>query len=146
MKVTGFAKALVAINCAVPALLLTWDAAQGQLGANPVNFAIRTTGLLTLIFLMLTLAVTPVSRLAGWSWLGMFRRLLGLYAFAHGTLHFLIFFAFDRAGSVESTLSEITLRNYLLVGIIALILMVPLAVTSTNGMIKRLGPKRWPKR
>ncbi len=143
MKVTGFAKSLVAVNCAVPVFLLAWDAAQDRLGANPVNFAIRTTGLLSLIFLMLSLAISPVSRLAGWSWLGTFRRMLGLYAFAHTGIHFLIFFSLDREANIGSTLSEIAMRTYLLVGVLALILMVPLAVTSTNGMIKTLGPKRW---
>jgi len=115
----------------------------GRLGANPANFAIRTTGVLSLIFIILTLAITPVSRMTGWGWLGQFRRITGLYAFFHASLHFLIFFWFDRMASVLGTLSEIGIRNYLIVGIVGLVLMAPLAVTSTNGMIKRLGPKRW---
>jgi glycine betaine catabolism B len=143
MKVTRFARFTVFLNCAVPVILLGWDAVLGQLGANPVNFAIRTTGLLSLIFLVLSLLVTPASRIARWSWLGQFRRMLGLYAFFHGCLHFLIFFWFDRAASASSTLSEIVKRPYLMVGTLGLVLMVPLAVTSTDGMIKRLGGKRW---
>jgi ferredoxin-NADP reductase/DMSO/TMAO reductase YedYZ heme-binding membrane subunit len=143
MKVSRFARSIVLLNCAVPLILLAWDAVAGRLGANPVNFAIRTTGILSLIFIILTLALTPVSRMTGWGWMGQFRRVLGLYAFFHAALHFLIFFWFDRAASVLGTLSEIAMRTYLMVGIVGLVLMVPLAITSTNGMIKRLGPKRW---
>jgi ferredoxin-NADP reductase/DMSO/TMAO reductase YedYZ heme-binding membrane subunit len=143
MKVSRFAKSIVLLNCAVPLILLAWDAALGRLGANPVNFAIRTTGILSLIFIILTLAITPASRMTGWGWLGQFRRVAGLYAFFHAALHFLIFFWFDRAASVLGTLSEIAMRTYLMVGIVALVLMAPLAITSTDGMIKRLGPKRW---
>jgi ferredoxin-NADP reductase/DMSO/TMAO reductase YedYZ heme-binding membrane subunit len=143
MKVSRFARSIVLLNCVVPVILLAWDAVLGRLGANPVNFAIRTTGLLSLIFIILTLAVTPASRMTGWGWLGQFRRMLGLFAFFHAGLHFLIFFWLDRAASVLGTLSEITMRTYLTVGFIGLVLMAPLAITSTNGMIKRLGPKRW---
>jgi ferredoxin-NADP reductase/DMSO/TMAO reductase YedYZ heme-binding membrane subunit len=143
MKVSRFARSIVWLNCAVPLILLAWDAVAGRLGANPVNFAIRTTGILSLIFIILTLAITPVSRMMGWGWMGQFRRVLGLYAFFHAGLHFLIFFWFDRAASVLGTLSEIAMRTYLMVGIVGLVLMAPLAITSTNGMIKRLGPKRW---
>lgn len=143
MKPSRFLKATVLVNCAVPVALLGWDAYHGQLGANPVNFAIRTTGILTLIFLLLTLAVTPVGRLTGQSWLGAFRRMLGLCAFFHGSLHFAIFFGLDRAGSVEDTLSETVKRPYLLVGMAGLLMMVPLAATSTDGMIRRLGGRNW---
>ncbi|HEV8058616.1 MAG TPA: hypothetical protein VGP68_02010, partial [Gemmataceae bacterium] len=81
MKVDPFTKFVFRLNCLVPVILLCWDAWRGQLGANPVNFAILTTGMLALIFLVLTLVVTPASRLSGWGWLGQFRRMLGLYAF-----------------------------------------------------------------
>lgn len=143
MKPSRFLKATVLVNCAVPVALLGWDAYHGQLGANPVNFAIRTTGILTLIFLLLTLAVTPVSRITHQPWLGSFRRMLGLCAFFHGSLHFAIFFGLDRAGSVSDTLSETVKRPYLLVGMAGLGLMVPLAATSTDGMIRRLGGRNW---
>ncbi|MFO0957900.1 MAG: FAD-binding oxidoreductase [Isosphaeraceae bacterium] len=138
-----FAKAVVLLNCAVPVTLLAWDAWRGQLGANPVNFAIRTTGILALIFLILTMAVTPIARLGGWGWLGQFRRTMGLCAFFHAALHFGIFFGYDRNAAVSDTLSEILKRPYLLVGTIGLVLMVPLAATSTDGMIRRLGGRRW---
>jgi ferredoxin-NADP reductase/DMSO/TMAO reductase YedYZ heme-binding membrane subunit len=143
LKITPFTKYLVILNCGVPGILLGWDALQGHLGANPVNFAIRTTGLLALIFLVLSLAVTPVMRLAGWNWLGQFRRVAGLYAFFHAAVHFLLFFLLDRAANISDTVSEIVLRPYLMVGMAGLLIMVPLAVTSTNNMIRRLGTKRW---
>jgi glycine betaine catabolism B len=143
LRIDRFTKTVVLLNCTVPVALLGWDAWGGRLGANPVNFAIRTTGILSLIFLVLSLAVTPASRLTGWGWLGQFRRLLGLSAFFHAALHFLLFFGLDRAANVGDTASEVLKRPYLLVGMVGLILMVPLAATSTNGMIKRLGPTRW---
>jgi glycine betaine catabolism B len=143
MKVSRFAKSIVALNCAVPAILLAWDAWHGQLGANPVRFAILTTGLLSLIFIILTLTITPVSKITGCSWLAPFRRTLGLCAFYHACLHFLIFYWFDRMGSVSDTLTEVAMRRYLMVGIVGLLLMAPLAITSTDYMIKRIKPRRW---
>lgn len=138
-----FAKRLVLLNSAVPAVVLGWDAWHHQLGANPVNFAILTTGMLALVFLLLTLLVTPLRVLSGWNWIIFSRRTLGLCAFFYAALHFLIFFSLDRGFSVASTVSEMVKRKYLLVGITGLLVMVPLAVTSTNAMIKRLGGKRW---
>jgi sulfoxide reductase heme-binding subunit YedZ len=138
-----FARLLVLVNAGVPAALLAWDAWHHNLGANPVNFAILTTGMLTLIFLMLTLAVTPLRKLTGLNWIIFSRRTLGLYAFFYASLHFLIFFGLDRSFSIPDTVSEMIKRKYLLVGITGLLVMVPLAVTSTNAMIKRLGGKRW---
>ncbi len=143
MKVDRFTKFVVLLNCIVPVTLLGWDALGGKLGANPVNFAIRTTGMLALIFLVLSLAVTPLSRVTGWGWLGQFRRMLGLNAFFHTVLHFLLFFGFDRGANVVDTASEILKRPYLMVGMVGLVLMAPLAATSTNGMVRRLGPSRW---
>src|SRR5271168_1908451 len=110
MKIDRFTKSVVLINCIVPVALLGWDAWSGDLGANPVNFAIRTTGMLSLLFLLLSLTVTPVSRILGWGWLGQFRRMLGLNAFFHAALHFFLFFGFDRAASVSDTASEVLKR------------------------------------
>lgn len=138
-----FSKFLVLVNAGVPAALLGWDAMHHQLGANPVNFAILTTGILALIFLMLTLLVTPLRKITGWNWLIFSRRTLGLYAFFYASLHFLIFFSLDRSFSVQGTLAEMVKRKYLIIGSIGLLGMVPLALTSTNAMIKRLGAKRW---
>jgi len=143
MKDVRFAKFVLLVNGLVPGVLLLWDVARGHAGANPVNHAIRTTGLLTLIFLTLTLTVTPLRRIPGLRWLFHFRRSLGLLAFSYGLAHFAIFFIFDRALSVSSLLAEIVKRPYLIVGATGLLAMVPLAATSTNAMIRRLGPKRW---
>jgi DMSO/TMAO reductase YedYZ heme-binding membrane subunit len=138
-----FAKLLVLVNGAVPLALLIWDQSHNQLGANPQNFLILTTGMMTLIFLVLTMAVTPLRKITGWNWLIQFRRMLGLYAFFYACLHFLCFYSLDRAGSISSTLHEIITRKYIWFGMTALLVMVPLAVTSTNAMIKWLGGKRW---
>jgi len=138
-----FIKLLILVNGAVPLALLVWDQAHNRLGANPQNFLILTTGMMTLIFLMLTMAVTPLRKITGLNWLIQFRRMLGLCAFFYGCLHFLCFFSLDREFSISSTLSEMVKRKYLIVGCTALLVMVPLAVTSTNGMIRRLGGKRW---
>lgn len=138
-----FLKLLILVNGSVPLALLIWDQAHNRLGANPQNFLILTTGMMTLIFLLVTLAVTPLRKITGWNWLIQFRRMLGLFAFFYGCLHFLCFFSLDRGFSVSSTLAEMVKRKYLIVGSIGLLVMVPLAVTSTNAMIKRLGGKRW---
>lgn len=138
-----FIKILVLVNAAVPGTLLAWDAWHHQLGANPVNFAILTTGLMALVFLMLTMLVTPLRKIAGWNWLIFARRTFGLYAFFYALAHFSIFFALDRSFSVSSTLHEMVKRKYLIIGSTGLLVMIPLAVTSTNAMIKRLGAKRW---
>jgi ferredoxin-NADP reductase/DMSO/TMAO reductase YedYZ heme-binding membrane subunit len=138
-----FAKRLVIVNGLVPAALLAWDAYRHQLGVNEVNFAIRTTGLIGLVLLVLSLVVTPLRRLTGWSLLIAVRRNLGVLAFSYLLTHFAIFFLLDREGSISSTLEEIVSRVYLWFGTAALVLMIPLAVTSTDAMVSRLGPKRW---
>ena len=138
-----FAWLLLLVNGAVPVTLLAWDAWHHRLGANPVNFALLTTGMSALVFLLLTLSVTPLRKINGLNWLISLRRTFGLFAFFYACVHFLIFFSLDRSFSVSSTLSEMVKRKYLIVGSIGLLSMIPLAVTSTNGMIKRLGGKRW---
>ena len=140
-----FAKLLVIVNAGVPAALLGWDflTRNKNLGANPAHFMILTTGMLALIFLLLTMLVTPLRKISGWNWIIFSRRTLGLYAFFYASLHFLIFFSLERGFSVSGTLSEILNRKFLIVGSIGLLVMIPLAVTSTNAMIKRLGGKRW---
>ena len=134
---------LVLVNGSVPLALLAWDTWQGRLGADPVNHAIHTTGMPALIFLLLSLTVTPLRLATGWNWLSHFRRMLGLFAFFYGVLHLSIYFAFDRRFSISATIADTLKHRYILFGMGALLLMVPLAVTSTNGMIKRLGSARW---
>src|ERR1700734_375641 len=99
--------------------------------------------MMTLIFLTLTMAVTPLRKVTGWGWLIQLRRMLGLYAFFYACLHFMLFFSLDRGFSISSTLTEMVRRKYLIIGSIGLLVMIPLAITSTNAMIKKLGGKRW---
>src|SRR5215204_3506313 len=137
-----FVKWLAIVNGLVPAGLLIWDGWRHQLGVNDVNFAIRTTGLVGLVFITLALVISPLRALTGWQRLIAIRRNLGVLGFFYLTAHFAIFFLLDRQGSVTSTLSEIVTRRYLWFGTGALLLMVPLAVTSTDAMVLRLGAKR----
>src|SRR5579871_2523302 len=140
---TPFAKRVVIANCLVPAVLLVWDAYRHQLGVNDVNFAIRTTGLIGLTLITLALLVTPLRAITGWQRLISVRRNLGVIAFAYLSAHFLIFFWWDRQHSVASTINEIVMRRYLWFGTGALVLMIPLALTSTDAMVLRLGARRW---
>jgi ferredoxin-NADP reductase/DMSO/TMAO reductase YedYZ heme-binding membrane subunit len=138
-----FARFGLIVNAAVPLGLLIWDAAHHRLGADPVNFAIHTTGLTALIFLLLSLCVTPLRSVTGFAWLVQFRRSLGLYAFFYGCCHLAIYYWWDRGRNLGSTVHEITHRLYLLIGFTALSLMAPLAATSANFMIRWMGGKKW---
>lgn len=143
MNPLKFSKGLVVLNGLVPLLVLIWDAYQGQLGANSVNYALHVTGILSLLFLFLSLIMTPLRWVTGWGGWVAFRRALGLYGFFYSVVHVGIYVAFDRALDLNSTLHEIWMRRFLQIGTAAVFLMVPLAVTSTNGMIQKIGPKRW---
>lgn len=134
---------LVILSGIGPLLMLSWDAWRGQLGANGVNNALHITGILSLVFLFLSLIVTPLRVISGWNSIVAYRRVLGLYGFAYAALHFAIYVVLDRMGSISSTVEEILSRRFLTVGFIAVALMLPLAVTSTNAMIRKLGPVRW---
>jgi hypothetical protein len=107
MRDPAFAKLVVLVNGAVPLAMLAWDALQHRLGADPAAFAIRTTGMLTIVFLLLSLTVTPARLLTGWNWLSHFRRMLGLYAFFYGTLHLCLYFVLEQSLSVSSTIADI---------------------------------------
>jgi len=140
-----FNKIIIFINSLVPLALLAWDALRGNLGANPVEFFLRTTGVLTLVFLLVTLSITPLRKYYGWNQLIKFRRMLGLYSFFYGFLHLITYSIFDKSLSVSAIASDIWQRPFIAVGMFAFFLLVPLAITSTNGMIKRLGGKNWQK-
>lgn len=114
-----------------------------RLGANPIEFITRNTGDWTLYFLCITLAVTPLRRLTGWNWLVKLRRMVGLFAFFYATLHFMTFLWFDHFFDVQEMLKDVVKRPFITVGFTAFVLLIPLAVTSTNRMVKRLGGKRW---
>jgi sulfoxide reductase heme-binding subunit YedZ len=140
-----FNKLVISINALLPLGLLAVDAIRGRLGANPIEFFLRTTGVLTLTFLLLTLTVTPLRRLLGWNEAIKFRRMLGLYAFFYGCIHLTTYVGFDRGLSVTGTVNDVIQRPFIAIGMTAFLLMVPLALTSTNGMVKRIGGKRWQK-
>jgi sulfoxide reductase heme-binding subunit YedZ len=145
MNDTKFNKIVIFINSLIPLTLLAWDAYWQNLGANPIEYFLRTTGVLTLVFLFITLAVTPLRKIFGWNQLIKFRRMLGLYAFFYGTLHLITYSIFDKALDVPAILGDIWKRPFIAVGMAAFTLLIPLAVTSTNGMLKRLGGKNWIK-
>ena len=138
-----FLRWLVWVIGGVPGFLLVWDALHGALGANGVNYALRTTGKLGLVFLVASLVVTPARRISGFADIIATRRSLGLFGFFYIAVHFAIFFEFDRDASVSGTVKEIVARFFLQVGFLALVLLVPLAITSTDRMQARLGSKRW---
>jgi DMSO/TMAO reductase YedYZ heme-binding membrane subunit len=138
-----FNKILIWLNALIPLALLGYDAVRGQLGVNPVEFFLRTTGVLTLVFVLVTLSITPLRKITGNNQLIKYRRILGLFAFFYGTVHLTTYFVFDRGGSLSSTVSDVVQRPFILFGMLAFFLMIPLALTSTNASIKRLGGKRW---
>ena len=127
----------------LPLVWLVYGAAANTLGANPAEALIRSTGDWTLRFLCLTLAVTPLRQWTGWNALARLRRMLGLYTFFYGTLHFLCFAWLDMGFDVDAILKDIPKRPFILVGTAALLLMAPLAATSFNRAIKALGAARW---
>jgi sulfoxide reductase heme-binding subunit YedZ len=138
-----FPKLVIFINSLIPLALLLWDVYRKQVGPNPLDFATKTTGMLTLIFLSLTVAVTPLRKIFGINALVKYRRMLGLFAFFYGALHLLTYVWFDRLFNLKSVGQDVVRRPFILVGMTAFFLMVPLAITSTDKMVKRLGGKRW---
>ena len=143
LKVTAF------VAATLPFLLLAlrgWNSWRGQpfnLGANPIEFITRDLGECTLIFLMITLAVTPLRRLAGWQWLIKLRRMLGLFAFFYASLHFVTYIWLDQFFDLQDIVKDVIKRPFITVGFLAFLCLLPLALTSTNAMVKRLGGKRW---
>ena len=145
MKDLRFSKFVILTNALVPLALLLWDVYRKRVGANPGEFMTRTTGIMTLVFLMITLAVTPARKITGINWLVKFRRLLGLLAFFYGFLHLLTYIWFDRYFNLKSIPADVLTRPFIAFGMTAFFLMLPLAITSTDKMVKRLGGKRWSK-
>ncbi|GAC1662768.1 MAG: protein-methionine-sulfoxide reductase heme-binding subunit MsrQ [Candidatus Acidiferrum sp.] len=129
--------------CTVPLVLLAWRSWHGQLGANPIEFITHATGDWTLRFLVITLAVTPVRKMLGIPELIRFRRMLGLFAFFYACLHFTTYIWFDKSFDLAEMWKDIAKRKYITVGFTAFVLLIPLAITSTKGWIRRLGGKRW---
>jgi len=136
-------KPFVFLACLLPLARLGWKAYMGLLGANPIEVITHSTGDWTLIFLLITLAVTPLRKLSGQPWLIRYRRMFGLFAFFYVTLHFLTYIWLDKFFNVHDMLADIAKRKFITVGFTGFVLLIPLALTSTSGWIRRLGGKRW---
>jgi methionine sulfoxide reductase heme-binding subunit len=135
-------KAVIWLLCLTPLGWLGWKALHGDLGANPIEVITHATGDWTIRLLLVTLSITPLRRLAGWHVLIRFRRMLGLFAFFYGVLHFLTYIWLDKFFDMQDVLKDIAKRPFITVGFLGFVLLIPLALTSTQGMIRRLG-RRW---
>lgn len=138
-----WAKPLCWLVCAVPAVALLVGAATGQLGANPAEKLIRETGEWALRWLWLTLAISPLRELAALPALLRYRRALGVSAFGYALLHFLAYAWLDKGLVIDDIVRDVLKRNFILVGVLGLLLMTPLALTSFNAAIRKLGGRRW---
>jgi methionine sulfoxide reductase heme-binding subunit len=137
-----YIKPIVFLACLVPLGRLAWKAYNSALGANPIQVITWSTGTWTLVFLMLTLSVTPVRKLTRQYWLIQYRRMLGLFAFFYGCLHFTTYIWLDQFFNLHSIAKDVVKRPFITMGFTAFVLMIPLALTSTKASIRRLG-KRW---
>ena len=139
-------KPLVFALALLPAVLVVTDAFEitGRLGANPVEEILDRFGNWGLRFILITLAVTPLRRLSGWSWLAGFRRMLGLFAFFYVAMHFATWLVLDQGLSLQAIIEDLAERPFITLGFTALLMLTALAATSTNGMRRRLG-RRWQK-
>src|SRR5471032_3549054 len=135
-------KSILFVLALVPFVRMVYLTLTGQL-VEPLEFITRGTGDWTLYFLCFTLAVTPLRKLSKWNWLIKLRRMLGLYMFFYGLLHFMTFLWFDHFFDVQEMWKDVLKRPFITVVFIAFVLLIPLAATSTNAMVKRLGGKRW---
>lgn len=142
-RFTRATKPVVFALALIPAALLLYDALTGHLAAEWVKDIEHRTGWWTLAFLMITLAVTPLRRLTRWNLVIRYRRMLGLFAFFYATLHFLSYFVLDQFFAWSYIVEDVVKRPYITVGFTSFLLLIPLAVTSTRGWIRRLGGRRW---
>ena len=129
--------------CLIPAALLIWRAFNGRLGANPVEFIEHATGDWAIRFLLITLAVTPLRKIFNQPLLTRFRRMLGLFAFFYVVVHLMMYLTFDQMFDVKAIFADVAKRLYIMAGTAGLLMLIPLAVTSTAGMVRRMGPKNW---
>ncbi|MGT2472544.1 protein-methionine-sulfoxide reductase heme-binding subunit MsrQ [Paraburkholderia terrae] len=136
------AKIAVFVAALYPLARLVLFGFTGGLGANPIEFITRSTGLWTLVFICITLAVTPLRKLTGWNALLRFRRMLGLFAFFYAALHFTTYFWFDKWFDIAAIVKDIGKRPFITVGFAAFVLLLPLAITSPKAMVRKLG-RRW---
>lgn len=138
-----WSKVAVFVVCLAPFCWLAWRAWKGDLTPNPIEYITHYTGDWTIRFLVITLAVTPLRKLLGLPGLIRYRRMLGLFAFFYGCLHFLTWFALDKFFDFHEILADFVKRRFIIAGLVAFLSMLPLAITSTSGWIRRLGGKRW---
>ena len=136
-------KAVAWVCCLLPLLFLVYYAATDDLGANPISFVTNWLGQWTFRLLLVTLALTPLRIVFGIGWPLRLRRLLGLFAFFYASLHFLVWILIDHYFNWDQMLADLVKRRYITVGMLALLLLVPLAATSTSGMVRRLGGTVW---
>ena len=136
-------KPAVWIACLTPLSLLVLHAFRGELSANPVEDVTNTTGIWTLRLIVTTLAITPLRWLTGVNQLINYRRLVGLFAFFYGSLHFMTYFILDHQLQFDGLWDDVVKRPYITAGFTAFVLMIPLAITSTTGWIRRMGGKNW---
>jgi sulfoxide reductase heme-binding subunit YedZ len=139
----GWLKPAVLVGALVPLADMVVRASSGRLGANPISEVLNRLGLLALIFLLASLACTPLKLLFHVGWPMQLRRMLGLLAFFYVSLHFGVYVLLDRRGASESLLEDLAKRPFITVGTLAFLLLVPLAATSTAGAVKRMGAARW---
>jgi sulfoxide reductase heme-binding subunit YedZ len=139
VKIAAFLVALFPLGRLLDGVFLSPEI----LGANPAEFITRATGDWALRILLITLALTPLRRLTGWNWLLRLRRMAGLYVFFYAILHFSSYVSFDHVFDVGEIAKDIVKRPFITVGFTCLMLLLPLAITSTNGMVRRLGGRRW---
>lgn len=139
----GAIKTALFVLCLLPAFLLWRRLEMDTLGANPIEALTRATGEWTLRFLLITLTVTPLRKYSGWHWLVRLRRMLGLFAFAYGVTHLLTYVWLDQFFDWQAIVKDILKRPFITVGFAALVLMTPLAATSFNSAIRKLGGRRW---
>src|SRR6266542_3753811 len=138
-----WSKIFVLVLALVPAAMLAYRGFTSGLGANPIEFITHATGDWTIRFLLITLAISPARKLLGLPDLIRFRRMLGLFAFFYGVLHFLTYIWLDKFFDMRDMVKDVAKRPFITAGFLGFILLVPLAVTSTKGWIRRLGGKRW---
>lgn len=136
-------KPAVLVLCLLPLAWLALRAVMGELGFNPIETVVRYLGDWALRFLIIALAVTPLRRVTGWNALALLRRMLGLFAFTYVSLHLLAFIGLDQFFDLSAIGREIVKRKFITVGMVAFAILVPLAVTSTDAMVRRLGGRAW---
>lgn len=142
MKRNYVLKPLVFLAALIPLALLVVDGLRGELGANPIEKITHQTGLWTLILLLTTLAITPIRRITGVNWVIQYRRMIGLFAFFYGFLHLTTYVWLDQFFDFRHMLHDVYKRPFITAGFSAFLLMVPLALTSTQWSIRKLG-KKW---